>query len=218
MRKYLFSQCTLTKLDEEFGLRQIFSNPHLENWIQAPNSLSDYEQTSLHALRNLLTLNMPGWNEQELSLHFIGPLLSLAQFTEPYRFNLFAGREISAVVPSIHGDEIELSGKPDGIIATGYREPRVPMFAFSEYKRQLDPEGDPAGQTLGAMLAGQHLNKKPSIMYGAYVIGSDWRFMVLEEKNYIISRDHSALSDEVYDILRILKTLKQIVVKLTDGT
>jgi hypothetical protein len=52
-------------------------------------------------------------------------------------------------------------------------------------------------------------------LYGAYVIGSDWNFMVLEEKYYTISRDYSALSAEVYDLLRILKALKQIMLALT---
>ena len=39
--------------------------------------------------------------------------------------------------------------------------------------------------------------------------------MVLEGREYMISRDYSALTDEVYDILRIFKGLKQIVIELT---
>jgi hypothetical protein len=58
-------------------------------------------------------------------LHFIGPLLSLVRFTEPYRFNLFATRKIGATLTGSDG-AIELSGEPDGIIATGFREPEIP--------------------------------------------------------------------------------------------
>jgi hypothetical protein len=159
-------------------------------------------------------INRDAWNEQVLALHFIGPILGLVHFSEPYRFNLFAERRISAVISSDLG-EIELSGEPDGMIATGYREPEVPLFAFTEYKRQLDPEGDPVGQTLAAMLVGQALNHNTRPLYGAYVVGSDWRFMVLEGQHYTISRDYSGLSHELLDILRILKTLKQIVLALT---
>ena len=54
------------------------------------------------------------------------------------------------------------------------------------------------------------------MVYGAYVVGSDWRFMVLDDHQYMISRDYSALSDEIYAILRILKALKQIVLQLTE--
>jgi hypothetical protein len=215
MEKYIFRQCTLTKLDKLFGLRQVFASATLDQWLQSEIPLSDYEAKTLHELRSLLVLNAPGWNEQELALHFIGPLLSLVHFTEPYRFNLFAERQISAVIPT-SADEIELSGAPAGIIATGFREPEIPMFAFTEYKRQLDPEGDPAGQTLAAMLVGQRLNPNPIPLYGCYVIGRDWFFMVLEQNHYVISHGHNALQPpELEDILRIFKNLKRIILDLT---
>ncbi len=214
MQKYYLRQCSLTQLDNDFGLRQVFANAILDQWLTAEITLSAYEKAVLQHLRHLLLINTPGWNEQELALHFIGPLLSIVQFTEPYRFNLFAERRISAIISGLES-EIELSGEPDGMIATGYREPKVPLFAFTEYKRQIDPEGDPAGQTLAAMLVGQALNGDHAPLYGAYVVGSDWRFMVLENKHYTISRDYSALSDEIFDILRMLKALKAIILDLT---
>src|SRR4051812_3677426 len=113
MKKYYFRQCTLTKLDKDFALRQAFSSPTLEHWLEGDVTLSEYEKNVLQDLRVLLTLNVSGWNEQELALHFIGPLLTLVHFTEPYRFNLFAERKIAAIVAGTEG-EIALSGEPDG--------------------------------------------------------------------------------------------------------
>lgn len=103
----------------------------------------------------------------------------------------------------------------NGLIASGYYEPEIPYFAFSEYKRQRDPSGDPAGQALAAMLVDQTLNQQHQPVYGCYVIGSDWSFMVLEGTHYTISRDLSGLSAEVFDILRMLKALKIIIIDLT---
>lgn len=215
MPSYTFRQCTLTLLDKLFDLRQVFVSPLLDQWLQGEFALSDYEQKTLQELRTLLNLNVPNWNEQELAQHFIGPLLNLVRFTEPYRFNLFATRKIGAILLGSDGD-IELSGEPDGIIATGFREPEIPMFAFTEYKRQLDPDGDPAGQTLAAMLVAQRLNPNPHPIYGCYIIGRDWFFMVLHEKHYVISAGHNALQyPELEEILRILKTLKLIILDLT---
>ncbi len=74
-----------------------------------------------------------------------------------------------------------------------------------------DPDGDPAGQALAAMLAGQALNNNELPMYGCHVIGADWYFMTLEGKEYAISRDYSALTTEIFDIFRVLKVLKGIV-------
>ena len=86
---------------------------------------------------------------------------------------------------------------------------------FTQYKKQFAVEGDPAGQTLAPMLVGQVLNNYEYPLYGAYVSGSDWNFMMLDGQHYTISRDYSALSDEILDILRILKALKMIVIELT---
>ena len=215
MQQYYFRQCTATLLDRLFDLRQTFASPSLDRWLQAELDLSATEKIILANYQSLLTINRDAWNEQELALHFIGPILGLVHFTEPYRFNLFAERRISARVGSPTG-EVELSGEPDGLIATGYREPEAPFFAFTAYKRQLDPIGDPAGQTLAAMLVAQVLNQQQQAIYGAYVVGSDWRFMVLEGRHYTISRDYSAVTAELFEIFRILKALKAIVMQQTE--
>ena len=214
MEKKSFRECTLTLLDRTFGLRRVFSSQVLDQWLQNELHVDEAEKLSVKNFQELLILNSDAWNEQELSLNFIGPIFALARFSDPYRFNLFSERKIGTIVSGLKGD-VDLSGEPDGIIATGYREPEIPMFAFSEYKRELDPTGDPAGQALAAMLVGQTLNQNRVPVYGAYVVGSDWRFMILEEQHYAISRNYSALSDEIFDILRILKGLKQIVMDLT---
>lgn len=214
MEELSFRQCSLTLLDRTFGLRRIFSSDVLDRWLDSQEAINETERAFLRNFQELLILNSDAWNEQELSLNFIGPMFATARFSEPYRFNFFAERRIEAIVAGQQADVI-LSGTPDGIIATGYREPEIPMFAFTEYKRELDPTGDPAGQALAAMLVGQTLNQSKIPIYGAYVVGSDWRFMVLDHHHYTISRDYSALSDEIFDILRILKGLKRIILDLT---
>lgn len=211
-----FSQCTLPLLDKAFGLRNVMELAALTDWFQrsAEVPLSELDLNKLVDLQDLLQVNANSWNEQELSLHFIGPIFSIVKFTDPYRYNLFAQRHIEANV-----DDYVLKGEPDGLIASGYYEPEIPYFAFAEYKRQRDPNGDPAGQALAAMLVGQRLNPKPDPLYGCYVIGRDWFFMALQEKHYAISNGHNALQEpELTDILRILKRLKTIVSDLTTNT
>lgn len=212
-KKFSFGTATLPKVDDTFGLRRIFQSDILEKWLyNAQNiQLQESEQTYCQMLQKLLSLNVDSWQEQELSLHFIGPLFSIVNFTDVYRYNLFAQRYIE-----VETDNFILSGTPDGLIASGYYEPKIPYFTFAEYKRQRDPNGDPAAQALAAMVAGQVLNGEPiKPMYGCYVIGTDWKFMVLDGKHYCISRDYSAISLEVYDILKILKALKDIIIERT---
>jgi hypothetical protein len=170
---------------------------------------------ALPAFQNLLKTNVNSWNEQDLSLHFIGPVFSLVNFTEPYRFNLFAERFISATVNNEQGDPVLLSGKPDELIASGFREPELPFFCFQEFKRDKDPNGDPAGQTLAAMLAGQALNENRHPMYGCYIIGRTWYFMTLVGKEFCITEGLNTVTGDIFEVFKILKALKEIVRELT---
>jgi len=213
MKSLNFVECTESSMNDLFTLRRTLSSPILSDWTQDNILLSDEEKRMLRMFQEMLILNRSVWNEQELAMSSIGPILALARFTEPYRFNLFAQRRITAVVSSIDGD-VGLSGEPDGMIATGYLEPKLPMFALTQYKHLLDADGDPVGQTLAAMLVGQTLDEGSKPLYGCYVIGHNWYFLVLEGKEYTISQDYSALTDSVFDIFRILKALKKIIERL----
>jgi len=215
-----FTDCTLDYLEQTFGLIPTLDNSLLDDWLVRPADISDFERQELLSFQEPLILNVLHWNEQELSLGFIGPMLTLARFTGPH-FNLFANRLIKAVV-----DGIELFGKPDAFIASGFRAPRIPFFAFTEFKKDIDPSGDPAGQALAAMLVGQTLNRNegdaasrpidPNLpIYGCYVNGRDWNFMILTGRTYCISADYSARTDDIFDIFRILKALKQLVTERT---
>ncbi len=200
-----FKECTLTRLDKTFGLKQVEETQVLQDWLNGTSEISDFERQSMLHLRKKLKLNVHDWNETELGYNFIGPVLALVDYTTE-ACNFFAERKFSGIV-----DGIEMGGKPDGIIASGFREPEKPYFCFQEYKKETDPEGDPAAQALAAMLVAQEINEHRCPMYGCYVKGNFWYFMILQEREYCISEPYVATRDDVFDIFRILKVLKQIV-------
>jgi hypothetical protein len=205
-----FGDCTLANLEDTFGLKQGRTLPVLEQWLADKAEVSDLEKQILAIFQEGLIANVHDWNEQELSLHFIGPLFSLVKFTTQ-QFNLFAERYFSAIV-----EGIEVRGEPDGMIASGFREPKKPYFCFQEYKKFKDPNGDPAGQCLAAMLVAQELNETKYPVYGCFVMGHDWYFMVLQGREYAISQAYVATRDDIFDIFRILKGLKQIITELVE--
>lgn len=207
-----FATCTLRYLDKTFRTRRAEALPSLDAWLNRPAELSDFDREALRRFQRLLNFNVHDWNEYELDTHFIGPLFSLVDFST-LDFNHFGQRELSATV-----DDILLYGRVDGLVASGFREPEQPFFAFQEYKRNLDPNGDPAGQVLAAMLAGQSLNTSAAIpVYGCHVVGDSWRFLTLENRQYATSPGYSATSDDLFDIFRILKALRQLVVERVAG-
>ena len=203
-----FRECTLIKLDKTFGLTQIDESPILQDWLDGKIEISDFERQSLMMYQKTLIRYVDNWNEAELTQNFIAPVFTLVNFSSKI-FSLFAQRKFGGVV-----DGIEMGGKPDGIIAKGFREPEKTYFCFQEYKKERDPKGDPAGQALAAMLVAQEINEHRHPIYGCYVQGRDWSFMVLHDKEYCISRPYVAVHDDIVEIFRILKVLKQIIIRL----
>ena len=206
-----FTECTLVFLEKNFDLRQVEEIKTLNEWeYDAKNiEVAERELAVLPIFQQLLKTNVSNWNEQDLSLHFIGPIFSLVNFTVPYRFNLFAERKIEANITSSKSETYRLHGRPDEMIASGFREPESPYFCFQEYKRETDPNGDPIAQTLAAMLVAQNIHQNQNPIFGSYVLGRDWYFLVLEGANYAISRGYDATTEQIFDIYRILQTLKK---------
>ena len=200
-----FRDWKLPALENKFNLSRIRFWTLLQAWTEAEEESTDFEQSVLAYLSNHLGENVFYWNEQELSMHAIGPIFTLINFTSA-KSNLFELRELAGIV-----DGEEISGKPDGMIASGKGEPKIPYFCFHEYKKDSDPNGDPTGQCLAAMLVAQAKNEENVPIYGVTITGEDWRFLVLEGRNYDISSSYSASSKDIYDIFRILKRLKRMI-------
>ena len=200
-----FEESTLEKLDNLFGLEEVRELSAPTEWLAGEATISDYERQTLEFLQGKLIEHVRDWNETELTMEFIGPLMGLVNYSHK-KFNFFAQRIFEGKV-----DGVGLSGKPDGIIASGKRSPHKPYFCFQEYKREQDPEGDPAGQVLAAMLLAQEVNEYEHPIYGCYVKGDTWYFVLLQGKKYTISVGYVATSEKLFEIFGILQALKPII-------
>jgi hypothetical protein len=122
------------------------------------------------------------------------------------KIGYFLERPLSGII----GD-YELSGVVDGMIATGIRNPHTPYFCFHEYKRSIENQGSPDGQVLAAMLVAREKNQNQLPIYGLFVVGIVWNFVVLKGNDYCISRAYLADNHDVFTIFRMMKALKQII-------
>ncbi|OQY44179.1 MAG: hypothetical protein B6242_13260 [Anaerolineaceae bacterium 4572_78] len=203
-----FRDCTLAQLDELFELNHKAKEQTLIGWLNCTAEITDFERQSLLLFQDLLKKNVHDWNEFDLIQNFIGPVFVLVSFSTD-KFNLFAERTFSGIV-----DGVKMMGKPDNMIASGFRKPKKPYFCFQEYKKETAPDKDPAGQVLAAMLVAQEINEYKHPVYGCYVQGRNWFFITLQNKTYSISDGHIATRDDIFDIFRVLKMLKQIITDL----
>ncbi len=208
-----FREWTLDKIEEVFGVKQIFQSTLLDDLIQNETSpLSDFEKQYIYKLQAHFNIGGDDWNEVELENKFISPIIIFA-FKPSENYSYFLERDLA-----IELDNYLLSGRVDGMIASGFRNPKKPYFCLNEYKKGTDPtmdiaNGDPRGQALIAMLVAQKLNDNEFPIYCCFVIGRNWYFMVLEGNKYAISKDFSCVDDEIFDIYRILKKLNTQIEK-----
>ncbi|MFK7982038.1 MAG: hypothetical protein AB8G86_18810 [Saprospiraceae bacterium] len=61
------------------------------------------------------------------------------------------------------------------------------------------------------MLVAQKLNNNDKPIYGSYVIGRLWFFVVLVGKEYAITSGHIVSNDDIFTIYGMLVNMKKIV-------
>lgn len=207
MKQANFRDWTLTQLDKAFGLQQIWDCELLQKWQdKAQNTeLSDLDEQVLLKLQKPLIKGGRAWNEAELESKFITPLVIQSDIDDG-EIGYFLERRLKGVV-----GEYELSGIVDGMIATGFREPDIPFFCMHEYKKSVENAGMPDAQALVAMLTAREMNNNKKPIYGMYIVGLIWNFMVLNGSDYCISRSYTAEVEDVFQIFKMLKALKNII-------
>jgi hypothetical protein len=202
-----FSDCSRYYLEKQFDLQQLTQHFALQEWLENAKSCSvdEMDTIAINRFQEVAIPNFDTWNEIELIECFIAPLLAWINFNTA-TFKIFSEREIRATI-----DSVDLYGEPDVLISKGKWLPEQPYFCFNEYKKQEESKGDAAGQVLAAMLVAQELNNHKYPIYGIYVVGKYWNFVVLQNKEYSISKSYTADDEEIFDIYKILKALKDII-------
>lgn len=192
-------------LDKAFGLKQIWTCDLMQRWQNHPVEVHDNDRENILVLQSSLIRGGRAWNETELENKFISPMIMAARIDDE-QIGYFLERPLKGIV-----GEYELSGIVDGMIATGFREPDIPYFCIHEYKKSIENQGSPDAQVLVAMLVAREQNPNPKHMYGMFVVGFTWNFIVLNGKEYCISNDYKSDDEEVFDIFKMLKAVKHII-------
>ncbi len=206
-----FSKWTISEVEDAFQVVLRDQNELLRKWLTIRSEPSPEEERQLGRLSKKLWEHVFDWNETELKVHFVGLLLNMVDFDQE-TYQPFMERELSFS----HEDEI-ISGVVDLVVAQGRRIPKRHFFFINEYKKEKDSSDDPLGQLMIAMVAAQKLNDDSHPVYGAYVVGRYWNFVVLSQLEYSVSLSYDATKDEIKHIFCILKNVKAIIDDLMRG-
>jgi hypothetical protein len=199
-----FKRWTIDAVHALGQLQSIESHVALSDWLQSTTTFTREEESYLRHYQELLLKKIVTWNEEDLKMKFIAHVLAVADLdTNDLGYRTFFEATLKATV-----HEQSLTAKADMVVALGIAEPRQPFFFLQEYKRERGGDTDPLAQVLAAMLMAQTLNDYTHILYGCYIIGRNWFFVVLDGNKYAVSNAFNASEDDLFQIVAILRGLK----------
>lgn len=199
------------ELIHQFQLVRIATEetPLLKEWLSVESPiLNPLEQMIFDNILLKAQKSITGWNEEDLKIKFIGPVLELGQMYDDDNVVGYFDKTISATV-----EGIKLTVKSDFMLAKGILDVfRNPYFHFQEYKPNKNPSGDSMAQLIEAFLIAQVKNDNGNPLYGVEIIGANWKFVVMEGKKYCISVAFDATQKEgLMKIIAILRKFRKIL-------
>jgi hypothetical protein len=204
-----YSEAELIKL---FNLKRLVGNqahPLLTEWLNCETQLNANEQYIFDMILADAHEKIDGWQEEDLKMWFIAFVIRLANLSNNEKhYQPFFERTLEAMI-----DEHRLKVKTDFMVAKGILDtPELPYFHFQEYKRQTNPYGSPLAQVLEAMLIAYEINQNSKPIYGCYVVGRSWNFLILDNRTYCISKAYDCTEqDDLLQIIAILRKFKEIL-------
>ena len=194
---------------DAFGLKKIYNQGPIIDWVTATGELTPMQKTLLDDIYITTFEKVGGWNEEEVKMKLISFLFYIASFEEEGKIATFYERDLAAEI-----DNKRLSVTCDCLVASplGLSSPKLPYFFLQEFKRRKKTQNDPEGQMLAAMLIAQHKNNDGKPIYGAWLTGSFWEFAVLDGKTYYSSYTFNSVEQQdLLQIIFILRKLKDLI-------
>ncbi|MEY4904696.1 MAG: hypothetical protein RLZZ292_2511 [Bacteroidota bacterium] len=189
-----------------FNLNRItqYQTPLMQEWLDVPLlELNIHEQYSFDKKLARAQKHISGWNEEDLKMKFISPILELGSLLDDDIAIGYFDKTISATV-----EGVKLTVKSDFMLAEGILDVfKTPYFHFQEYKPSKNPTGDSMAQLLEAFLIAQEKNKNGKPLYGLDIMGYNWRFVTMEGKDYCMSEPFNAIDRA--DLLKIIAVLRK---------
>ncbi len=195
-----------------FNLKRIvtYQTSLMKEWLNVEKpAFNVVEQYIFDKKLEEAQINISGWSEEDLKVKFIAAIIELGHLESGNGIVTFFDKMISATV-----EGTLLTVKADFMMARGLLNVlQNPYFHFQEYKPQINPKGEPMAQLLEAFLIAQVKNKNTTMpLYGVETIGANWRFVIMEQKAYSVSKFFDCTDkDDLLQIIAILRKFRWIL-------
>ncbi len=201
----------VNELLAKFSIQAVnIPNANLTDWLAANGILNEYDEHLLAKVAALLiNNNVNDWFEEDLKMKAISLIMFLADIDEVNKIGVFYERSLNWKT-----DTFSIAVVSDCMVASvrGRGGAGVPHFFLQEFKKSKGDKSDPEAQMLAAMIIAQHQNNNSKVIYGAYVMGRNWYFSVLESNEYRISEALDMTNaPTLRRIVFILRQVKQLI-------
>jgi hypothetical protein len=216
---YTFSKIKNSDLEQLFDIKKEILNPNrFDEWFNSDIEIDDNIEEFLLTLIDNNKLLIKDYKEEDLKIKFLAPLLNKIRF-ESYEneFRDFYNEKITYKT-----DKFIFSGETDFVVAKGLVSSKKPYFFIQEFKRD-EEYSNPRPQLIAELISAIELNDEHN-MKGAYIIGSNWNFVILEKIDiykykYYISEDFNSMKiDDLKKIYKNLIFIKKDIIEKTNNS
>jgi hypothetical protein len=213
---YQYSKIRDIDLKKLFDIEKKLSKNLFNSWFNNDICLTTDIVLYLEELIEQNSGLIDDYNEEELKIYLISPLLNKINF-------LLKDEEIRGFYElpmNYTTDKFILNGTVDFVVSKGLLESKKPYFFIQEFKRS-EEYGNPRPQVLAEMISAIELNDWKFIK-GAYIIGGLWHFTILEKLDlhkyqYFISQNFDSTKiDDLKSIYKNLLFVKNEILNMVD--
>lgn len=208
---YQYSKIRERELKALFDIEKTLDEQKFAAWFAAPVEVEDAVRLFLEELLDQNKLLIESYSEEDLKVHMIVPILNKVRFTS-FEKHI---RDFYELPMTYATPRFVLNGTVDFAVSEGLVESKKPYFFIQEFKRSED-YGNPRPQLLAEMISALELNTWSS-MKGAYIIGGNWHFVIVEKRapekyHYVISQNFD--STKIDDLIHIYKHLVAVKMEI----
>jgi hypothetical protein len=197
-----FSKITLQEIQKYFDIEEIDNQDIFQDWFHFKYDFNDEENRLFEKLIKRYRISISDFNEEDIKLKILAPLFYSIDF-------YIQEKQIQEWydVPLSYG---EFSGRADFVIAKGVKYPQKPYFFIQKFKKSIEST-NPEYQLLAEMLVAMKLNNTDTI-YGAFIIGQYWKFMIVKDSKYFVSQSFDSMKiDDLKVIYKNLVAIKEYI-------
>lgn len=211
---YTFGMITFQDLEQLVTINRNLAMEVFRDWFEAEIPVSHDDQVYLNNLISDNYFLIESYNEAELTVKFIAPILNRVKFTDVNH----GIRDFYEAKITYQTDRFILTGTTDFLVSKGLEYAKKPYFFLQEFKKSMRND-DPRPQLLAELISAVELNGFKAIK-GAFVIGENWNFVILDKQKpnkyqYFVSHTLNAThTNELQQIYKNLLLVKREIIEI----